>query len=435
VSFGSTLKHAWNVFSNQDAIRNDRLVPRAEYYGPSAGYAPDVVRVSVHNEKSIISSIYTRLAIDVSSVDIRHVRTDDTDRYKDDIESGLNNCFTLEANIDQAATALRRDLVVTLLDKGCAAVVPVDTDLNPELTGGYDILTLRVGEVVQWMPQHVRVSLFNEKTQSRQEVTVPKAMTAIVENPLYGVMNEPNSTLQRLLRKLQLLDSVDEASASGKMNLIVQVPYTVKSESRRKQAEQRRTDIEFQLKSSKYGIAYTDATEKVIQLNRPIENNLMSQVEFLTKMLYGQLGITEEIMNGTADDKAMINYWNRTIEPILTAIVEEFRRKFLTKTARTQNQTVMFFKNLFDIIPIETFANVADVFSRNEIATPNELRQVVGWMPHPDPNADKLANSNMPVDKANPGSGNGNGNGNSSVDKMGVKSLVENLVKNQTAQN
>lgn len=435
MSLGSELKHVWNIFTNQDVIRNDRLVPRAENWGPSSSVAPDMVRVKIHNEKSIIGSIYVRVAIDVSSVDIRHVRVDDQKRYKSDIDSGLNNCFTLEANIDQGATALRRDLVITLFDKGCAAVVPVDTDLNPELTGGYDIETMRVGEVVQWMPQHVRVSLFNEKTQTRQEVTVPKKMTAIIENPLYGVMNEPNSTLQRLLHKLQLLDSVDEASASGKLNLIVQVPYTVKSESRRKQADQRRTDIEFQLKNSKYGIAYADATEKVIQLNRPIENNLMSQIEFLSKMLYGQLGITEEIMNGTADEKAMINYWNRTIEPVLTAIVEEFQRKFLTKTARTQNQSVMFFKNLFDIIPIESFAQVADVFSRNEIATPNELRQVVGWTPHADPNADKLANSNMPADKANPGSGNGNGNGNGSVDKMGVKTLVERIVKDRTAQN
>jgi putative sterol carrier protein len=434
VSFGSALKHAWNVFSNQGDVYNDRLVPRADNYGPGYSYAPDSVRIRVHNERSIIGSIYTRVAVDVSSVDMRHVRTDEQGRYLDDIDSGLNNCLVLESNLDQAATAMRRDLVLTLFDRGCAAVVPVDTTINPDLSGGYDILTLRVGEIVQWYPEHVRVSLYNEKTATRQEITLKKSMVAIVENPLYAIMNEPNSTLQRLLHKLHLLDVVDEASASRKLDLIIQVPYVIRSESLRQRAEQRRSDIEFQLKNSEHGIAYTDGTEKVVQLNRPIESNLMGQIEFLSKMLYGQLGITEEIMNGTADEKAMINYWNRTIEPVLTAIVEEMRRKFLTKTARTQHQSVLFFKNLFRIIPIANLAEIVDKFTRNEIATANEMRQVLGLAPHKDPKADLLTNSNMPVKDQVPNQG-GNGNGNGSVDKAGVTDLVKNLIDNQTAQN
>lgn len=441
MSLGSALRHAWNVFTNQQQIVNDRLVPRAEYYGPSSGYAPDTVRVSIFNERSIIGSIYARIAVDVSTANIRHVRVDDQGGYQSDIDSGLNNCLTVEANIDQGATALRRDLVLTLFEYGCAVVVPVDTDLNPQLTGGYDILTLRVGEVVQWYPRHVRVNLYNENRAMKQEITLPKEMVAIIENPLYTVMNTPNSTLQRLIRKLQLLDSVDEASASGKLDLIIQLPYVVKSESRKQQAEQRRSDIEFQLTGSKYGIAYLDGSEKITQLNRPVENNLLSQIEYLTTLLFGQLGITDEVLNGTADEKTMINYWNRTIEPILTAIVEEFRRKFLTKTARTQNQSVMFFKNLFKIVPIESLAQIFDVLSRNEIATPNELRAILGIPPHSDPNANKLANSNMPNDKANPGNNNGNsntagnGNGNGSIDKSGMADLVKNILSTQSAQN
>lgn len=396
VTIGSMLKHAWNVFSNQEEQRL-RTIPSTEYYGAgSYGRSrPDRSRYQTVNDRSIISSIYTRLCIDVASIDVHHVRLDDQDRYLEDVDSGFNKCLTLEANIDQAARALRQDIAMTLFDSGVAVVVPVDTSLSPEQYGGYDILTLRVGTVCAWYPQHVRVSLYNEARAMRQEITLPKSTVAIIENPLYSVMNEPNSTLQRLFHKLNLLDSVDEESASGKLDLIIQLPYVIKSEARKQQAEKRREDIEFQLKGSKYGIAYTDGTEKITQLNRPVENNLMSQVEFLTAMLYAQLGLTDTVMNGTADEKTMLNYWNRTIEPILTSITEEFKRKFLTKTARTQKQSVMFFRDPFRLVPIANIAEIADKFTRNEIATSNEIRQVIGWKPHPDPNADKLQNSNL----------------------------------------
>jgi hypothetical protein len=388
------LKHAWNVFTNQEYALKAQ---------PSMGYGsgrPDRVRLRISNERSLISSIYTRLSIDVASIEMRHVRLDDQNRYLEDIDSGINNCLTLEANIDQAARAFRQDVAMTLFDRGVAALVPVDTSISPQQSGGFDILTLRVGEIVTWYPQHVRVSLYNEATANREEITLQKSAVAIVENPLYAVMNEPNSTLQRLLRKLNLLDVVDEQSASGKLDLIIQLPYVIKSEARREQAEQRRKDIEFQLKGSQYGIAYTDGTEKITQLNRPAENNLMSQIEYLTKMLYGQLGLTEEVMNGTADEKAMLNYWNRTIEPVLTSMVESMRRTFLTKTARTQKQTIQFFRDPFRLVPIENIAEIADKFTRNEIMSSNEIRQVVGLSPHSDPKADRLINSNMPA--ANP---------------------------------
>lgn len=397
---GTALKHAWNVFSNQEQNRNE---PYTDYYGSGAyGYRPDRIRLRVPNERSIISSIYTRLSIDVASVDIRHVRLDDQKRYVADIDSGLNNCLTVEANIDQAARAFRQDVALTLFDKGVAVLVPVDTTLSPEQTGGFDILTLRVGEVVTWYPKHVKISLYNEATAQREEITLQKSAVAIIENPLYSVMNETNSTLQRLLQKLNLLDVIDEGNASKKLDLIIQLPYVIKSEARRQQAEQRRTDIEFQLKSSQYGIAYTDGTEKITQLNRPAENNLLPQIEFLTAMLYGQLGLTEEVMNGTADEKAMLNYWNRTIEPILNAIVESMRRSFLTKTARTQKQSILFFRDPFRLVPIENIAEIADKFTRNEIMTSNEMRQVVGMAPHPDPKADQLLNSNMPQGSPTP---------------------------------
>lgn len=389
---GTTLKHAWNVFLNQD----DRM--KASPTSGSGGYGrrPDRTRLRVPNERSMISSIYTRLSIDVASVDMRHVRLDEEKRYLEDIDSGLNNCLTVEANIDQAARAFRQDVAITLFDRGVAVLVPIDTTINPGTSGGYDILTMRVGEVVTWHPQHVRVSVYNEATAKREELVLHKSTVAIIDNPLYSVMNEPNSTLQRLLNKLNLLDSIDEQSASGKLDLIIQLPYVIKSESRRQQAEQRRQDIEFQLKGSQYGIAYTDGTEKITQLNRPAENNLMSQVEYLTEMLYGQLGLTEEVMNGTADEKAMLNYWNRTIEPVLTAMVESMRRSFLTKTARTQRQQIQFFRDPFRLVPIENIAEIADKFTRNEIMSSNEIRQVVGLAPHSDPKADKLVNSNMP---------------------------------------
>lgn len=399
---GDTLKHAWKIFTNPDETRNSpwpiQPVNNEQIYigGGSYGARPDRTRLRIPNERSIISSIYTRLSIDVASVDMRHVRLDQDNRYLEDIDSGLNNCLVLEANIDQAARAFRQDVAMTLFDKGVAALVPTDTSVNPQESGGYDILTLRVGEIVTWYPRHVRVSLWNEDRAIRQEITLDKSAVAIIENPLYAVMNEPNSTLQRLLNKLNLLDAIDSQSASGKLDLIIQLPYVIKSEARRQQAEQRRSDIEFQLRGSQYGIAYTDGTEKVIQLNRPAENNLMSQIEFLTEMLYGQLGLTEEVMNGTADEKAMLNYWNRTVEPVLTAVVEAMRRRFLTKTARTQKQTIQFFRDPFRLVPIENIAEIADKFTRNEIMSSNEIRQVVGLAPHSDPNADKLLNSNMP---------------------------------------
>lgn len=411
--FGTTLKHAWNVFSNQG---DRRPYTEAAAYGAK----PDRVRFRIPNERSIISSIYTRLSIDIASIDMRHVRTDDQKRYLEDIDSGLNNCLTVEANLDQAARAFRQDIAMTLFDRGVAALVPVDTSISPEQSGGFDILTLRVGEIITWYPRHIRVSVYNEAIAQRQEITLAKSAVAIIENPLYAVMNEPNSTLQRLLHKLNLLDAIDEQSASGKLDLIIQLPYVIKSEARRKAAEQRRADIEFQLKGSQYGIAYTDGTEKITQLNRPAENNLMAQVEFLTAMLYGQLGLTEEVMNGTADEKAMLNYWNRTIEPVLTAVVESMRRTFLTKTARTQKQTIQFFRDPFRLVPIENIAEIADKFTRNEIMTSNEMRQVVGLAPHSNPKADQLINSNMPqgsptptgvTSEQNPAASNGSSNG------------------------
>lgn len=400
---GTVLRHAWNVFSNQEQKRQaNQFTPYTEYYGAAYGARPDRVRFRIPNERSLISSIYTRLSIDVASVDMRHVRLDAQNRYIEDIDSGLNNCLTVEANIDQPARAFRQDVALTLFDRGVAVIVPVDTSLSPEQTGGYDILTLRVGEVVTWYPRHVKVSLYNEATANREEITLEKTSVAIIENPLYSVMNEPNSTLQRLLHKLNLLDAIDEASASGKLDIIIQLPYVIKSEARRQAAEQRRTDIEFQLKGSQYGIAYIDGTEKVTQLNRPAENNLMAQIEFLTSMLYGQLGLTEEVMNGTADEKAMLNYWNRTVEPVLTAMVESMRRSFLTKTARTQKQSILFFRDPFRLVPIENIAEIADKFTRNEIMTSNEMRQVVGMKPHSDPKADQLLNSNMPQGSPTP---------------------------------
>lgn len=392
---GDRLKHAWNAFTST----NDptRLGERGEYW--SMGGRPDRPMLYISNERSIISSIYTRLSIDCASVDIRHVRTDDQDRYLEDIDSGLNNCLTLEANIDQAARHFRQDIMMSLFDRGTVAIVPVDTTINPVTSGGYDIQTMRVGEIMMWYPQHIRVSVYNEKTGLREELTLPKSVVAIVENPLYSVMNEPNSTLQRLIRKLSLLDTTDEQLSSGKLDLIIQLPYVIKSESRRLQAEQRRKDVEFQLKGSQYGIAYTDGTEKITQLNRPAENNLLTQVEMLTNLLYVQLGLTPEVMNGTADEAAMLNYINRTVEPVVDAIVEAMKRTFLTKTARTQHQSVMYFRDPFKLIPLGGqggIADIADKLARNEIMSSNELRQVLWLKPSKNPKADQLINSNMP---------------------------------------
>lgn len=413
MSVGERLKHAWNAFTNNEDPLNSRSYEGE--YGSSYGGRPDRQRMHFSNERSIISSIYTRLGIDVSAVAMRHVRTDDQNRYLEDIESGLNSCLTLEANLDQGARHFRQDIAMTLFDKGTAAIVPVDTTISPQASGGYDILTLRVGDIMMWNPSHIRVRLYNEATGMREEITLPKKAVAIIENPLYSVMNEPNSTLQRLIRKLNFLDAVDEASASGKLDLIVQLPYIIKSEARRQQAEQRRKDIEFQLKGSTYGIAYTDGTEKVTQLNRPAENNLMAQIEYLTAMLYSQLGLTEAIMNGTAEEKDMLNYYSRTIEPLLDAIVEAMRRVFLTKTARTQGQTIMYFRDPFKFVPIGGeggIADIADKFTRNEITSSNEIRQAIGMKPSQEPKADRLENANMPHADTGVGPPSGNGSGN-----------------------
>lgn len=388
------LSHAWNAFKSNEAGSEFR--PQ-DLGGISYGGRPDRTRYTYSNEKSIVSAIYTKLANDAASVDIRHVRVDEDDRYLETINSGLNNCLTVEANIDQAGRQFRFDTYASLFDKGYIALVPIDTTLDPSISGSYDIQTMRVGHIVAWHPRHVRVSVYNETKGLREEITVGKDYVAIVENPFYSVMNETSSTLQRLVRKLNLLDAVDEQSGSGKLDLIIQLPYVIKTDARRQQAEQRRTDIEAQLKGSKYGIAYTDGTEKITQLNRPTENNLLKQIEYLVNMLYGQLGLTPEIMNGTADEKTMLNYMNRTIEPLLAAVTEAMRRTFLTKTARSQKQSIMYFRDPFKLVPIASIADIADKFTRNEIATSNEIRQIVGWKPHTDPKADELRNSNMPA--------------------------------------
>jgi hypothetical protein len=388
------LAHAWNAFVNMD--QKDIQTPLGFDYGVSYSGRPDRHRLTTVNEKSIVSSVYARLAIDVAGVPVRHVKLDESNRYKEDVPSYLNYCLTQEANIDQAARAFRQDVAMTLFDRGVAAIVPVDTSVKPINAGAFDVQTMRVGEVVSWMPRHVKVAVYNDRTGRREEVTLEKKFVAIVENPLYAVMNEPSSTLQRLIRKLNLLDAVDEQSGSGKLDLIIQLPYTIKSEGMREKADQRRSDIEFQLKSSKYGIAYADATEKITQLNRPVENNLLGQVQYLTDLLYSQLGITKEVMNGTADEKTMLNYYNRTVEPIITAMVEAMRRTFLTKTARTQGQSIVYFWDPFKLVPVSELAEIADKLTRNEILSSNEIRQIIGRKPVDDPKADELRNSNMP---------------------------------------
>lgn len=390
------LKHAWNAFVSSE--EDDYQVPYSDA-GVTYGVRPDRRRFSLSNEQSIISSIYTRVGIDVAALAIRHVRLDEDGRYFEDIKSGLDYCLNEEANIDQPARHFRQDLATTTIENGVSVAVAVEASIDPATSTSYNIQNMRVGEVVSWMPEHVRVRLYNERKGRREEIVLPKRQVAIIENPLYSVMNEPNSTLQRLIRKLNMLDAIDEQSASGKMDLIIQLPYVVKSDAKREQAEQRRKDIEVQLTGSKYGIAYVDGTEKITQLNRPAENNLMNQIEYLTTMLYGQLGLTEEVMNGTADETAMLNYYNRTIEPISAAIVESLRRTYLTKTARTQNQSLIALNSPFKLVPLEKIADIADKFTRNEIMTSNELRQIIGFKPSKDPKADKLQNSNMPQEK------------------------------------
>lgn len=385
--------HAWNAFRDNK---------EENYSNPIGGYGaaytsrPDRTRLNISNERSIVSSIYTRLGVDVSSVFLRHVKNDENGRYKETMKSGLNECLLVEANLDQAASAFRLDMALTLFDEGAIAICPTDTSEAPDSTGSYDIKTLRVGRVVAWFPKHVRVLVYNQDTGRKEDLLLSKKVVSIVENPHYSVMNEPNSTLQRLIRKLNLLDAVDEASSSGKLDLIIQLPYVIKSEARREQAEARAEQIEMQLKGSKYGIAYTDGTEKITQLNRPAENNMLAQIEFLTEMLYSQLGLTKTIIDGTADEATMLNYYNRTIEPVLRALSEGMIRTFLTKTARTQGQTIEYTRDVFKLVPIKDMAEIADKFARNEILSSNELRSIIGFKPADDPKADQLVNSNMP---------------------------------------
>ena len=388
-SFGSRLKHAWNAFLNRDPTSS------RQYFGSSTYYRPDRPRFSRGNERSIVTSVYNRIALDVAAINIQHTRLDEDGRFKETVNSALNNCLTLEANIDQTGRAFIQDVVMSMLDEGCVAIVPVDTDINPKISSSYDIYTMRTAKIIEWMPKHVRVKLYNDRKGEKEDIILPKSMVAIVENPLYAVINEPNSTMQRLIRKLVLLDGVDEQSSSGKLDLIIQLPYVIKSEARRKQADERRKDIEMQLSGSKYGIAYADGTERITQLNRPLENNLLKQIEYLTGMLYSQLGITQSILDGTADEKTMLNYYNRTIEPIVSAIVDAMKRRFLTKTARTQGQTISYFRDPFRLVPVIELAEIADKFTRNEIMTSNEIRQVIGMKPSDDPKADELINSNL----------------------------------------
>ncbi len=388
-SLVSRFKQAWNVFMNRD--------PTPTYSNIGAGYyyRPDRPRFSRGNERSIVTSVYNRIALDVASVDIRHVKLDDNDRFSKIIDSGLNNCLSLEANLDQTSRAFIQDCVISMMDEGCIAIVPVDTKGDPYISDSYDILSLRVGKIIEWFPQFVKVRLYNEKTGRQEDITIPKRTCAIIENPLFAVINEPNSTMQRLIRKLNILDAIDEQSGSGKLDLIIQLPYVIKSNARRQQAEDRRADIEKQLRSSKYGIAYTDGTERITQLNRPVDNNLMAQIQYLTELLYSQLGITQSILDGTADEKTMLNYMNRSVEPIVSALVDEMKRKYLTKTARTQKQSILFFNDPFKLAPISIIAEIADKFTRNEIMSPNEMRQVIGMKPSEDKAANELRNRNI----------------------------------------
>lgn len=389
-SFNSRLKRAWNAFINN----RDPTYYRTEM-GSSHSYRPDRPRLSRGNERSIVTSVYNRIALDAAAIKIQHCRLDDNGRYIETIESKLNNCLNLEANVDQTGRAFMHDAVMSLLDEGCVALVPVDTDIDPKDTSSYQILTMRTGKILEWYPNHIRVKIYNDRTGNKEDLVLPKSTVAIIENPLFAVINEPNSTMQRLIRKLNLLDAVDEQSGAGKLDLIIQLPYVIKSETRRQQAEARRKDIESQLAGSKYGIAYADGTERITQLNRPVDNNLMKQIEYLTSMLYSQLGITQTILDGTADEKTMLNYYDRTIEPIVAAIVDEMKRKFLSITARSQKQSIVYFRDPFKLVPVADLAEIADKMTRNEIMTSNEIRQIIGMKPSDDPKADQLINSNL----------------------------------------
>lgn len=385
ISFGARLKHAWNAFRNRDPTPS----------GYSYSYRPDRPRLSRGNSRSIVNSIFNRIAIDVAGINIKHCRLDENDRFAETIDSGLNRCLNLEANIDQTGQAFIQDVVMSMFDEGVVAMVPIETDLDPKVTKSYDIYSMRTGKIIEWYPAHVKVRLYDDRIGEKKDIILPKNTIGIVENPLYAIVNEPNSTMQRLMRKLALLDVTDEQTASGKLDLIIQLPYVIKTEARKKQAEERRKSIEDQLAGSKYGIAYTDGTERITQLNRSLENNLMKQIEYLTEQLFGQLGITQSILDGTADEKTMLNYNNRTIEPIVSAIVNELNRKFLTKTARSQRQSFAYFRDPFRLVPINNIAEIADKFTRNEILTSNEIRQIIGMKPSADPKADMLINSNL----------------------------------------
>lgn len=389
MGFIDRLQHGWNAFMNKDPTRG--------YYdtGPGYSYRPDRPRLTRGNERTIVTSIFNRIALDVASLNITHCKVDENGRYVSSIDSPLNNCLNLEANLDQTGRAFIQDVVISMFDEGCVAVVPVDTSIDPEVSGSYNIESMRTGKILEWYPKHVKVRVYNENTGIKEDIKLPKSSISIIENPLFAVVNEPNSTLQRLMRKLALLDVVDEQTSAGKLDMIIQLPYTIKSEARRTQAEARRKDIEMQLTNTKYGIAYVDATEKITQLNRPLENNLMKQIEYLTNMLYSQLGITQTILDGTADEQTLLNYHSRTIEPIASAIVDEMKRKFLTKTARTQKQTITFFRDPFKLVPVNNIADIADKFTRNEVLTSNEIRQIIGFKPSADPKADELRNSNL----------------------------------------
>ena len=387
-TLGSRFKNAFNAFFSRD--------PTPAYnYGPSYSFRPDRPRLSRGNERSIITAVYNKIALDVASVDFHHCKVDDNGRYVEDMKSGLNECLTLQANIDQTYQSFIQDVVLSMFDEGVVAVVPVETTLNPAVSDGYDVLSMRTAKIIQWYPKHIKVNLYNERTGRKEDLILTKSDVAIIENPFYAVMNEPNSTANRLIRKLALLDATDEQTASGKLDLIIQLPYVIKSEARKKQAENRRKDIEMQLAGSKYGIAYTDGTEKITQLNRSVENNLMKQIEYLRDMLYSQLFITQSIMEGTADEKTMLNYNSRVIEVIVSAIACEMKRKFLSRTARSQNQTISYFRDPFKLVPVDNMAEIADKFTRNEIMTSNEIRQVIGMKPSDDPKADELRNSNL----------------------------------------
>lgn len=383
------LAHAWNAFMNRDPTTSNI------YSGSSYFNRPDRTRLRTGTEKSIINAIYNRLSLDTASMDIRHVRLDGNGRYIETVNSYFNECLTLSANTDQTNRMFIQDVVMSLLDEGSVAIVPIDTTFNPNITSSYDILSLRTGKILEWFPQHVKIRVYDENKGVKKDVIIPKKNVALIENPYYSIMNSHNSTLQRLIRKLNILDAIDEQSGSGKLDMIIKLPYAIKGITRQRQAEERRKKIEDQLTDSKYGIAYIDGTESITQLNRPVENNLMKQIEYLTNLLFSQLGLTQAILDGTADEKIMLNYYNRTIEPILSAITDEMKRKFLTKTARTQGQTIQFFRDPFKLVPVTEIAEIADTLTRNEIASSNEIRQIMGWKPSADPKADELRNSNI----------------------------------------